>query len=184
MHVVDTGNQRALRGFTLIELLVGLAVAALLIGLAVPAYADWIASLQVMHEAQHLAASMNLARSEAIKRGLRVNLCKSANGRQCTTGSAWHSGWIMRVDADANGQLVSGSDLLRAWEPLAPGVTISANRPVADYVSYTSYGHARMLSGALQIGTLTVCGRNQTAINVVLSAGGRARIAKTRTICP
>ena len=184
MHGTDLGRREATQGFTLIELLVVLALAALLLRLAAPAYGDWIASMQVMQEAQHIAGSMNLARSEAIKRGFRVNMCKSADGLQCTPGSAWHAGWIMHVDADASGQLESAKDLLRAREPLAPGVTISANRPLADYVSYTSYGHARLLNGALQIGTLTVCGHNQRAINVVLSAGGRARIAKTNTICP
>jgi type IV fimbrial biogenesis protein FimT len=184
MHNTGRARRDAFRGFTLIEVLVGLALAALLLRLFAPAYGDWIASLQVMQEAQHLAYSMNLARSEAIKRGQRVNLCKSADGRQCTPASSWHGGWIMHVDPEANGRLDSASDLVKAWAPLAPGVTVSANRPLADYVSYTAYGHARMLSGALQIGTMTVCARNQQAVDVVLSAGGRARIAKTRTICP
>ena len=172
------------RGLTLIELLVTLALAALLLRLALPAYDDWIASIRVMQEAQHLAASMNTARSEAIKRGVRVNLCKSVNGLQCTPGSLWHGGWIMHVDADASGQLEAVTDLIRAREAVEPGVTVSANRPLADYVSYTAFGHARMLNGALQIGTMTVCGHNQRAVNVVLSAGGRPRIAKTALICP
>jgi type IV fimbrial biogenesis protein FimT len=140
--------------------------------------------MRVMQEAQHLAASMNLARSEAIKRGVRVNLCKSANGVQCTPGSLWHGGWIMHVDADASGQLEAATDLIGARESVEPGITVSANRPLADYVSYTAFGHPRLLNGALQIGTLTVCGHNQKAVDVVLSAGGRARIAKTAMICP
>jgi type IV fimbrial biogenesis protein FimT len=184
MRPLTPTARTARSGLALIELLAALALAALLLRLALPAYENWIASLQVMQEAQHLAASMNWARAEAIKRGVRVNICKSSTGSQCTPGSLWHGGWIMHVDADASGQLESASDLIRAREPLAPGVTVSANRPVADYVSYTSYGHARMLSGALQIGTLTVCVRGQAAMNVVLSAGGRARIAKSGAICP
>lgn len=172
------------RGLTLLELVAALALAALLLRLALPAYDDWMASIRVMQEAQHIAASMNMARSEAIKRGVRVNLCKSANGLQCTPGSLWHGGWIMHVDADASGQLEAGTDLIRARESVEPGVTVSANRPLADYVSYTAFGHARLLNGALQIGTITVCVQNQRAVNVVLSAGGRARIAKTTLICP
>src|SRR4029453_2876481 len=167
-----------------VELLIALALAAVLLRVALPAYDDFIASMRVNQEAQHLAASMNLARSEAIKRGVRVNLCKSANGLQCTPGSLWHGGWIMHADADASGQLEAAADLIRAQESVEPGVTISANRPLADYVSYTAFGHARLLNGALQIGTITVCGHNQRAVDVVLSAGGRARIAKTTAICP
>ena len=178
------GRRGSHRGVTLVGLLTALALAALLLRFALPAYEDWIASVRVMQEAQPLAASLNLARSEAIKRGVRVNLCKSANGVQCTPGSLWHGGWIMHADADASGQLEAASDLIRARESVEPGVTVSANRPLADYVSYTAFGHARLLNGALQIGTLTVCGHNQKAVNVVLSAGGRARIAKTAMICP
>lgn len=184
MHLAIAKQSRAYRAFTLVEMLVGLAVAAILLRLVEPAFAEWILSIRVMQEAQHLANGMNLARSEAIKRGLRVNLCKSADGRQCTPGSAWHGGWIIHADPEAAGQIVAPSDLVRAWGPVQPGVTVSANRPLADYVSYTAYGHARMLNGALQIGTLTVCAHNQKAVDVVLSAGGRARIARTPSICP
>ena len=173
-----------MQGFSLIELLVALFLAILLPVLALPAYRDWIGALEVMNAAQQLANSMNFARAEAIKRGRRVNLCKSTDGTLCTTASAWHGGWIMHADGDADGQIKAGESPIRAREPVAPGVTISANRPLADYVSYTAYGHARMLSGALQIGTFTVCGRGQKAVDVVLSAGGRARIAWTGVACP
>jgi type IV fimbrial biogenesis protein FimT len=177
-------EQREMRGFGMIELIVALFLAVLLLVLALPVWRDRIAALDVMNEAQHLANSMNFARAEAIKRGERVNLCKSIDGRLCTTASAWHGGWIMHADGDADGQVKAGDFPIRAREPVAPGVTISANRPLADYVSYTAYGHARMLNGALQIGTFTVCGKGQKGLYVVLSAGGRARIARTGVACP
>lgn len=184
MHSATPRFRKVFHGFTLIELLVSLAVAVLLTRVAWPYYTDFLVSMRVMQEAQHLANDMNLARSEAIKRGLRVNLCKSADGRQCTPASTWHDGWIIHADPEGNGQIDVATDLVRARGQIPPGVTVSANRPLADYVSYTSYGHARMLSGALQIGTLTVCARNQLAVDVVLSAGGRARIARTSAPCP
>ena len=184
MRADRSAKQQEIIGFSLIELLVALFLAVLLPVLALPAYRDWIAALDVRNEAEHLANSMNFARAEAIKRGQRVNLCKSIDGKLCTTASAWHGGWIMHADGDADGQVKAGESPIRAREPIAPGVTITANRPLADYVSYTAYGHARMLSGALQIGTFTVCGKGQKALDVVLSAGGRARIARTGVACP
>ena len=184
MRAANSAKQQEIRGFSLIELLVALSLAVLLPLLALPAYRDWIAGLDVLNEAQHLANSMNFARAEAIKRGRRVNLCKSDDGSQCTPASAWHGGWITHDDGDADGQIKVGDSPIRGREPVAPGVTITANRPLADYVSYTAYGHARMLSGALQIGTFTVCGKGQKALDVVLSAGGRARIARTGVACP
>jgi type IV fimbrial biogenesis protein FimT len=184
MHGANRQVRKAICGFTAIELLVGVAVAGLLAAFALPSYSDWITWLRVTQEAEHLANSMNVARAEAIKRGFRVNVCKSSDGRQCTPGSPWDAGWIIHADTNGDGQIDSIQALVQGREQVAPGVSISANRPLADYVSYTSYGHARMLNGALQIGTLTVCARGQKAVDVVLSAGGRARIAKTARPCP
>jgi hypothetical protein len=45
-------------------------------------------------------------------------------------------------------------------------------------------GHARMLNGALQMGTFTVCRHGRKAIDVVLAHSGRVRIARTSAICP
>ena len=171
-------------GFTLPELLIGLAIAALLTVLALPAYHDWIADYQVLNQAQLLAGTMNIARSEAVKRGRRVNLCKSADRRQCVASGGWEAGYVVYVDTDRDGAVDAGDAALRVQEPATPGITIRGNRPVADYVSYTSLGSARMLNGALQMGTFTVCKTGRNAIDVVLAHSGRARIQRTATPCP
>ena len=46
-------------------------------------------------------------------------------------------------------------------------------------MSYTSLGHARMLNGALQMGTFTVCRSGQRALHVVLANSGRVRTERT-----
>jgi type IV fimbrial biogenesis protein FimT len=64
------------------------------------------------------------------------------------------------------------------------GITIRGNKPVSQYVSYTSYGHTRMTNGALQMGTLTVCRSGSDAVDVVLANGGRVRVDRTKIKCP
>ena len=170
-------------GYTLAELLAGMALAALLLVMALPGYRAWIADEQLLNHARLLAGSMQLARSEAIKRGHRVNLCKSANGVQCADAGRWDQGFILHGDFDRTGE-VDGADTIIRFEPGPKDIRVAANRPLQDYVSYTSLGHARMLSGALQMGTFTVCKPGRRAVEVVLVATGRVRIDRTKAICP
>jgi hypothetical protein len=46
------------------------------------------------------------------------------------------------------------------------------------------YGHTRLVSGALQMGTFTVCMPGQDVIEVVLANGGRPRIQEMPARCP
>jgi len=91
---------------------------------------------------------------------------------------------VVHVDADRDGDIDAGEAALRVQEAATQGITIRGNRPVADYVSYTSLGSARLLNGALQMGTFTVCKSGRPAIDVVLANSGRARIQKTAVTCP
>jgi type IV fimbrial biogenesis protein FimT len=171
-------------GFTLVELLTALAIAALLAVVALPVYADWIADYQVLNHAQKLAGTMNVARTEAVKRGRPVNLCKSADLRRCTAGGGWEGGYIVHVDGDHDGAVDAGEIALRIEGPAAAGITIRGNRPVADYVSYTRLGTTRLVRGGLQMGTFTVCKSGRRAVDVVLAHSGRARLARSAATCP
>jgi type IV fimbrial biogenesis protein FimT len=90
----------------------------------------------------------------------------------------------MFADGDDDAELAPGERALRIESPLEHGITIAGNRPIAEYVSYTPYGHARLLNGALQMGTFTVCRKGLTALQLVLANTGRPRIATTAIACP
>jgi type IV fimbrial biogenesis protein FimT len=177
------GAQRRPAGFTLVELMVALAIASGLLMLTGVSTRDWLPRMYQRHEAEALVHALQLARSEAIKRGHRVDVCPSANLATCDAGP-WDHGRIVFADADRDGQRDPGEGVVRVEPAAGHGVTVRANRPVARYVSFTAEGHARMTSGALQMGTFTVCLRGQTAIDVVLANGGRPRLTETTTLCP
>ena len=176
---------KAAAGFSLIELLIAAATIALLLLAAGPSYRHWIASQQLANHAHFLAGMLNQARSEAIKSGYRINLCKSRDRQQCVDdGSGWEVGWILYVDENQDGEIGAGEAVIRSAGPPGNDITVRGNRPVADYVSYTSLGHARMLSGALQMGTFVLCKPGQDALQVVLANSGRARVQPTSQRCP
>jgi type IV fimbrial biogenesis protein FimT len=171
------------RGFTLIEIMIALVIFGVLLTAAVPAYRDWIAAQRLANHAHFMADTLDLARSEAIKHGNRVNLCKSGDRRQCTGDGDWEQGWLLFVDENRSGQVDDDTVVLHREGAARDGITMRGNRPVEDYVSFTSLGHARLLSGALQMGTFVMCKSGQNALKLVLANSGRARIDKTTDRC-
>jgi type IV fimbrial biogenesis protein FimT len=75
-------NARTSSGVTLIEMLIGVAILGILLMLGLPELRSWIADMQVKAAAQSVASGLQAARSEAIRRGTRVNFT-------FTTGSNW-----------------------------------------------------------------------------------------------
>lgn len=175
---------RRVLGLTLIEVAVTLALAVIVSAFAIPTWRHWIAKQQLANRAQALSTALERARTEAIRRGVRVNLCKSADAATCADDGDWSRGWIIYTDPGAEARPAEGTSPI-AWDPpTVPGVTIEGNRPVDDYVSFTPLGEPRRLSGALQMGTFSVCRHGHDEILVVLAATGRVRTSRTRMQCP
>lgn len=125
-------------GFTLVELIVTLVVAAILLSLAAPSMTGFIRRDRLVTQANELVADLSFARSEAIKRGFPVTLCKttdaSASPPQCITGNdaaPWTDGRIVFVDTDGNGQVNGTEAVLRVRQEL-DGATGNGNRLLGD----------------------------------------------------
>ena len=171
-------------GFTLLEILVALGIAGALAFAGTATVHTWIPRLQQRNQAEALVQALHHARSEAIKRGHRVDLCASANLATCDPAGRWELGWALFDDLDRDGDRDPGEAIVRVESRAGNGITVRGNRPVARYVSFTSQGLARLASGALQMGTFTVCKPGLTAIEVVLANGGRPRLQEVPTPCP
>ncbi len=160
---------RNVYGFTLVELLTSLGILTLLATIGVPATQQFVGNQQLVSASNMLAANLSLARSESIKRRQPV-LIDNADGD-------WASGWRVFVDLNNNGQLDDGELLLRQEQSLPKGVIAKGNTPVRRYIRYTPLGNAKLLGGAFQAGTLTLCHTSgtQAVRRLVLSASGRLR---------
>lgn len=172
------------RGFTLIELLIGLCVVAILAAVAYPSFGRYLAEQQLLGEARRLSEAVMLARSEAVKRNATVIICATSPTQSCGTVEHWHEGWVVFVDADGNG-VADPSDLVIGRELAATsGVTEVGNHPVAKYFRFDYFGQARLINGALQMGTVTVCRPGFRGYHVILANSGRARIERAAGLCP
>jgi len=120
------------KGFTLVELMVVLAIAALLLVVAVPSFTDTAARAAIRSGMQDLAADLAYARSSAVTRNRSVSVCASDSAttpRTCD-GSAWQKGWITFFDADENGALDAGEDIVRMANAISERVNITLDNAV------------------------------------------------------
>lgn len=173
------GAHHRLHGFTLVELLMTLAVMAVLVTFAVPSFHNLMDSSKLTAASNALLSSMHLARSEAIKRGNRVVLCKTSDGLICAERGGWEQGWMVFHDVNNNGERDRNEAVIQRIQPLAASLRLTGNTTVAKYVSFLSTGGTKLVGGGFQAGTLTVCNRSAgEARQIVLNAVGRPRIQK------
>lgn len=184
-------------GLTLIELMVTISIVAILISLAVPSFQSMISSSNLTTATNDLVNTLAQARSNAIRRGGRVTVCKSINGTQCVATGNWEQGWIVFNDttksgANANVDTVAGvTEAITFTAPSQPaGIIMNGN---LGYISYAADGQTKQMSGAFQGGTLRVCSTNTSlsnakrARNLILTGTGRIVVeaqANVAATCP
>jgi type IV fimbrial biogenesis protein FimT len=165
------------RGFTLLELCVVLAVISIVAAFATPSFLAWHARDQVDARARALLSTLSLARAEAVRRGVRITLCRVdaalhclAAGRACDGGALdWSCGWGVFVDRD-------GAPMLLRVQPASPIVSVAGTStelsftPPAGQVigGFRSFDFAPRGAEASANAAARRCIR--------LAAGGRARI--------
>lgn len=169
-------------GFTLIEVLVVVSIIAILAAIAAPSFKSQIQSSSMTSAVNNFLTDMRFARSEAIRRGGGVVLCRSdapeATQPTCGSGSTlgWESGWIIFHDLNGNSQRASTEPLLRAQAAITSVNTI-AESGAATKFEFTATGRLKA-SGltSIQFGSAPTFSNTDQRI-VCVSVGGRARIA-------
>jgi len=176
------------RGVTLIELLVTLSVAAILLTLGIAGFRSLIANARMTNAANSLIAHLQLARSEAVKRNVRVKLCPSEDGQRCLANlpALWHRGYIVAVVDDA-GTLVPpvlrhvDADEMR-------GVTVSSGS-IGGFI-YLPDGTAQVVGSPSGTNwAVKICdpGDNERIRQVAVNSVGRAYVQcndPARYTCP
>jgi type IV fimbrial biogenesis protein FimT len=135
-------NPRQSVGFTLLELIITLAIIGILIAAAIPSFKDLIRNTRLTTYSNELITSLNLARSEAIKRG--TNVVVGANNQ--LAGYYWSSaGWDVFIVGDGrtnNLYYQSGKNdtLIRAYPSLPSAFVLEGNGTITNAIQFQQDG--------------------------------------------
>lgn len=181
--------RRSTQGFTLIELMVTVAMVAILMAVAAPSFVKFQQNAELTSRTNSLLASINTARSEAMKRGRYAMVVP-------LDGAAWASGMTVFVDVNRNNAYDSATDftVFQFTDPLPPYLTISGSGPTTGatpYMLFDAQGYPKTIGAAAGNFTLSVQ-RNDLTGNelleqtrrIVVAKTGRARTCKPTTLDP
>lgn len=167
------------RGYTLVELLVTLAIGAILLAIAIPGYAFLVNRSRLAAVTNDLVTALHLTRSEAIKRGTRVTLCKTSSPMDdppaCDPAAEWHEGWLVFVDGGIRGVVDAGDTVLRVQEAASSVEITVVGTNFNHFVSYLPSGVSQGKNGGQANGTLLVCVAGSRR-DIIINTTGRPRL--------
>lgn len=168
----------AVSGFTLLELITAVSVAGILLGIGIPAFNNMIRDSQIAAESGTLYTAMTLARSEALKRGIRVSVCppETMDAEDCDPAGDWTKGWMMFTDDFGAPGVLDPSDVtLQIWPAPAAGTNIGT---AMKAVTFNRSGRAE-LDGTFGINKVGCINDQKRRMSIDFSG----RVGLSRTDC-
>lgn len=165
-------------GFSLVELLTAVAVTGIVLMVGVPAFQDTIRSNILTSAINDFVATLNFARSEAVKRSMRVTV-----RRISSTNNMWEGGWQVFTDnpngSGSYGTQEGSDEILRVHEALKQNYTLRNNSNFNTYISFKSSGESNTT------GSFALCDNSDgtfrpkrgTARLIIINSVGRVRMA-------
>lgn len=139
-------------------MMIVIAVIGVLAAIAFPSFTGVINGGRLSGMTNELVASIQVARTEAIRRNVRAVVCPSANGTSCSGGANWSAGWLVFFDTNRNNAVDAGEMVLRYVQGNAPTqLQVQASATMENTLAFRPDGRARVANGALVSGTLSVC---------------------------
>ncbi len=157
------------RGFTIVELVVTLAVLSIILVWAVPSFRSITQNARVTSQANEFITSLNLARSEALKRQVPVSIAAASGG---TIASEFGNGWSVFVDFDGDGAVDASDITLATNAGLQGGLTLNSVNDISS-LTYRADGTIAA-SRSFQV-RIAEC-RGMAARDVVVSRIGHAQV--------
>lgn len=155
--------KRRQSGFTIVELMIVVTLIGILAAVAVPGFRGLIESNRLTSAANSVIGILNYARSEAVRRGERVQVLP--------VGGSYNNGLqvVLADDTDT---------VIRQIEPMPGSVSLALVAGAGDPV----FQGSGMLAGNGV--TYRLCpGNGQSGISIVVNAGGQTATDQTAPAC-
>jgi type IV fimbrial biogenesis protein FimT len=166
-------------GFTLVEMLAVIVLVMLIAVMAVPSFAAWHMRDQIDARSKALLSTFAFARSEALRRGTRITVCRVdsarvclASGQPCVDGVAdWACGWAVFAERGGKPSLLRAQPALAAVSITGVQTDMTFTPPAGQLIgAFRSFDIApRSPSKSMQGNPWRRC--------ISIAAGGRARIS-------
>lgn len=156
------------------EVLMVMVIVAILAGLGVPSFTQFIRQGELTSRANSVIVALQLARSEAISRGVPVTACPSTDGETCS-GTNWADGWIVVTDTSNPGTVDGDEEILRV-DSNETQITTVDNDDTPDFVRFTGDGLNANDSSVIEM-RRPECGTDRARV-IEISATGRAQVNK------
>jgi type IV fimbrial biogenesis protein FimT len=172
-----------IKGFTLIELMVTIAIAGIVLTIGVPSFSQVMKNSRLTSSANALIVSLNFARSEAVKRKVKVFV-----GRKGSISQNWDGGWDVFIDLNANEVFNDGTDtLLKTFSAISDGYTLRTGANYDDWIAFSPSGFTDG-SGSSNKDSFGLCaasGDTENSRKISVNKVGRARVSiGDVTSCP
>lgn len=192
-NLESLSTQRKSQGFTLVEAMVAIAIMGILLTIGIPSMSNLINDMRASSSTNEFLGAVALARSEAIKRGRLVTICRSVNAESGTTGcntatsgdhdgADWGVGWLVYVEnsSSANvGTYQAGEEVLLRHGAL-PGKTYAANS-TSRRITFNGTGEP---IGSLAGFSVNFNFDGKYERQICMARSGRIRVIRDATVCP
>jgi len=170
-------------GFTAIELLVVIAILGVLAALAAPSFLNSVRRYQVNAIRDELVNSLQLARIEAMRRGVPVILSRKTGCATTLTGTSdWSCGYTMYPDINNNSvQDTSNNEVTLTNASLVTNYGLIHSGTGNNILQVNLWGQAAGTGHSFVI--TSPAGASGPSVVVCVSTGGRVRTINNSSSC-